>query len=151
MPGYGVSPASAGLLPWSWALERLRDTHNYWLATRSAAGLPHLAAVWAVWHDGALCFCTGHRSRKAADLTVEPRCSLAPQSAVESVVLNGTARQVRDPAVATEINREYEAKYGSGIPEPEVNPLYAVRPVTVIAVIDREPEFTTRATRWRFD
>ncbi|MEU4668583.1 hypothetical protein AB0F91_11525 [Amycolatopsis sp. NPDC023774] len=42
MPGYGIAPASAGLLPWHWADERLRTSHDYWLATVTPAGLPHL-------------------------------------------------------------------------------------------------------------
>jgi general stress protein 26 len=150
MPGYGVATDDAGLLPWSWAEQRLRDAHNYWLATTSADGVPHLAAVWAVWHDGALWFSTGARSRKAADLTAQPRCSLAPESAAESVVLSGTARRVTSATEIEELQRVYTAKYGSGVPEPGINPVYAVAPDTVVAVIDREPEFTRNATRWRF-
>jgi hypothetical protein len=35
MPGYGVLGAAegSGLLAWSWADERLRASHDYWLAT----------------------------------------------------------------------------------------------------------------------
>ena len=37
MPGYGVQPATegTGLLPWSWAEERLTAAHEYWVATGS--------------------------------------------------------------------------------------------------------------------
>jgi Pyridoxamine 5'-phosphate oxidase len=150
MPGYGVASGRTGLLRWPWALERLRDAHNYWLATRSAGGAPHLAAVWAVWHADTLCFSTGARSRKAADLAAEPRCSLAPEGAAESVVLTGVARRVTDPAGIAAIERAYAAKYGSGFPDPTGDPLYSVAPDTVVAVIEGEPDFTARATRWRF-
>lgn len=150
MPGYGVSTGTAGLLRWGWALQRLRDAHNYWLATRSTDGAPHLAAVWAVWHADALCFSTGARSRKAADLAAEPRCSLAPEGAVESVVLTGVARRISEPAAIAAIEQVYLAKYGSGFPDPGGDPLYAVEPDTVVAVVEGEPDFTTRATRWRF-
>ena len=150
MPGYGISDDPTGLLPWSWAEQRLRDARSYWLATASAAGVPHLAAVWAVWHEGALWFSTAPRARKTADLTAQPRCSLAPEHAAESVVLTGVARLATGAAEIEELQRVYAAKYGSGVPEPDINPVYAVAPQTVIAVIDREPDFTTRATRWRF-
>ncbi|MFG1646895.1 hypothetical protein ACGFMK_42015 [Amycolatopsis sp. NPDC049252] len=33
MPGYGIAAAGEGLLPWSWADERLRASHDFWLAT----------------------------------------------------------------------------------------------------------------------
>ena len=33
MPGYGISEGEEGLLPWSWAVERLEKSHNYWVMT----------------------------------------------------------------------------------------------------------------------
>ena len=41
MPGYGVGgpDEGTGLLPWSWATERLTSSHDYWVATvRPTAG-----------------------------------------------------------------------------------------------------------------
>jgi hypothetical protein len=148
MPGYGIDTDDTGLLPWSWARQRLTDAHNYWLATTSTAGVPHLAAVWAVWYDGALWFSTGGRSRKAADLAARPECCLAPEHATESVVLTGTARRVSGDLDAP--GQAYAAKYGSDFPDPAGNPVYRVAPRTVVAVIEGEPAFTTSATRWRF-
>ena len=40
MPGYGTQGPTegTGLLPWSWATERLTRSHDYWVATtRSTA------------------------------------------------------------------------------------------------------------------
>ena len=53
MPGYGIlgPDGGTGLLPWSWAEERLRDSRNYWLATVRPDGRPHVMPVWAVWDD----------------------------------------------------------------------------------------------------
>ena len=42
MPGYGISEASEGILPWSWAEERLANSRNYYLATARRDGRPHL-------------------------------------------------------------------------------------------------------------
>ena len=44
MPGYGiVGPGEGrGLLPWSWAEERLIASHDYWVATVWPDGRPHV-------------------------------------------------------------------------------------------------------------
>ena len=33
MPGYGMPSGTKGLLPWAWADERLRTSHNYYVMT----------------------------------------------------------------------------------------------------------------------
>jgi len=148
MPGYGISPGPEGLLTWEWALGRLSTSHNYWLATTDSDGAPHLAAVWAVWFDDQLCFSTGRRSRKGRNLAADPRCSLSCESAVESVVLRGRARRVVEPDELGRLLAAYAAKYGGdGVPPDE--PVYAVRPETVIALIEADGQFTRTATRWR--
>lgn len=45
MPGYGLPNGSEGLMPWSWAEERLQGSHNYWLATVRPDGRPHLMVI----------------------------------------------------------------------------------------------------------
>jgi hypothetical protein len=67
MPGYGIKPAAdgTGLLPWSWAEERLISSRDFWLASTSPDGEPHLMPVWAVWLAGALWFSSSNDSRKA--------------------------------------------------------------------------------------
>ena len=54
MPGYGITPSgdSEGVLPWSWAVERLTNAHNYWIATGGRGAAPQLTDVWGVWLDG---------------------------------------------------------------------------------------------------
>jgi PPOX class probable F420-dependent enzyme len=145
MPGYGISADPALLLPWSYAQRRLSEAHNYWVATTGPDGAPHVAAVWAVFVDGAVCFSTGARSRKARNLAADPRCVVTPDGAAESVVVRGVARLV-PPADRDPIAAAYQAKYGSRFPPEE--PVFAVDPVTVIGLT--EAEFTRRATRWRF-
>lgn len=79
MPGYGVRGADegTGLLPWTWAEERLAGSHDYWVATAAADGRPHLMPVWGMWHDGALWFSSSTRSRKARNLRSNTRCSIS--------------------------------------------------------------------------
>jgi PPOX class probable F420-dependent enzyme len=152
MPGYGLAPATGGrgLLPWSWADDRLAAARRYWIATVGADGRPHLAAVWGLWADGAFHFSTGGASRKARDLRHDPRVAVSVEGASESLVLDGVAERVIDPSVLGGIESRYIAKYGSGYPDPADNPLMVVRPRTVIAVLESEPDFTELATRWTF-
>lgn len=147
MPGYALSPASAGLLPWEWAVDRLAASRRFWLATASPAGVPHLAAVWAVWHDDRLFFSTGGRSRKALDLATRRECSLSTESAAEAVVTEGHAARV-DTGSAGAV-RAYAAKYGE--PPPPAEPLFSLLPRTVIAVIEAADQFQQSATRWTFE
>jgi Pyridoxamine 5'-phosphate oxidase len=82
MPGYGILPADQGrgLLPWSWAVGRLRDSHDSWLATTWPGGGAHVMPVWSVWHDDALWFSSSVGSRKAVNLAHDGRCG-RPSSA----------------------------------------------------------------------
>lgn len=152
LPGYGIEPAEAGggLLPWSWAVERVERARNYWVATASPDGVPHLAAVWGVWLGGALYFSTGGQSVKARNLTASARCVVTPEYADESVVVHGVAERVGDPGAVDFVRRAYTAKYSEGFPDPDDNPLFAVAPRVVLGFISRGAEFTGRATRWRF-
>ena len=95
MPGYGTLPAGQGrgLLPWAWAEERLTRSHDFWLATVTPDGAPHLMPVWAVWHEGGLWFSSSNGSRKARNLARDPRCSLSTDNPLEPVVAHGRAER----------------------------------------------------------
>jgi len=41
MPGYGLPKGNKGLLPWKWADDRLKKSHNYWITTVKPGGSPH--------------------------------------------------------------------------------------------------------------
>ena len=88
MPGYGMRgpDKGTGLLPWSWAEERLLACQNFWLATRWPDGRPHVMPVWAVWHRSMLLFSSNKQSRKARNLAADPRCVLTTSD---------TERQIR--------------------------------------------------------
>ena len=91
MPGYGISEGEEGLLPWSWAVERLEKSHNYWVMTVRPGGRPHAMPVWGVWLDGRYFFSTARTSRKAANLAANPNCVVGTESAAEAVILEGLA------------------------------------------------------------
>jgi Pyridoxamine 5'-phosphate oxidase len=96
MPGYGTLPEheGTGLLPWSWALEQLKTSHNYWLVTADARGGPHLMPVWAVWDGGIMWFSSSRGSRKVRNLRADPRCVLSTEDANNPMIMRGTAELV---------------------------------------------------------
>ena len=65
MPGYGIvgPDEGRGLLPWSWAEERLIASHDYWVATVWPDGRPHVMPVWGIWHDESVWFSSSAHGR----------------------------------------------------------------------------------------
>src|SRR2546427_400362 len=98
-PQYGLlGPAEGqGLLPWSWATERLARSRGYWLTTTRPDGRPHVTVVWGVWLPHAFYFGTIADSRKARNLVTNPNCVVCPEQTDEAVILEGVAEQVIDP------------------------------------------------------
>ncbi len=111
MPGYGISESAEGILPWSWARERLETSRNYWVASVRPDGRPHLMPVWAVWLDGVLYFSTARTSRKARNLYANPNCSVSTEHGNEAVIVEGVAAVEEDPAVLTPVWAAYKTKY----------------------------------------
>ncbi len=146
-PGYQPERPDAGLLPWSSAEGRLHQARRYWLATSRADRSAHLRAVWAAWADGTLAFSTGRLTRKARNLALEPRCSIAVEHEDDSVVLEGVAEELTDRARIARADAVYVAKYGSSMLIGD-SPVFAVRPLVVIGFHESDP--TVGPTRWRF-
>src|SRR5947209_13693831 len=84
MPGYGLPKGNKGLLPWSWAEQRLKQSHNFWISTTRPDGRPHTMIVWGLWLDGVFYFSSGRRSRKAKNLAANPRCVICTEKAHEA-------------------------------------------------------------------
>jgi hypothetical protein len=157
MPDYGVDSSDWEALPWTWAAERLAAGRNYWVVTVSAAGRPHAMPVWGVWDDDELrfAFSCGPRSRKAANLAANPRVVVAPEDTVECLSVEGRAQLAESERMEVWISR-YLDKYTAASPQLSAdflrqNLVFEVVPERALAVIEREDEFATRATRWRFD
>jgi PPOX class probable F420-dependent enzyme len=152
MPGYGIAPAGQGLLPWSWAEERLRASHDFWLATVTPAGRPHLMPVWAVWTGEVLWFSSSLRSVKARNVAAGSAVSIATDDPYEPVVVEGTAEVVTDPVALRgfldAMNTKYETSYGESFLDPAANASMRLRPEKVFGL--REKDFTSSPTRWTF-
>jgi uncharacterized pyridoxamine 5'-phosphate oxidase family protein len=154
MPGYGLPTGTKGLLPWKWAEERLKDNHNYWITTVKPDGAPHTMIVWGLWLDGAFYFGTGRQSRKAKNLTQQPRCVIATERADRAVIVEGVAEEVSDIVLRRRYLKGYERKYKfdmSAFERDILNlkePIYAVRPLVAFGL--DEKKFMTATTRWKF-
>jgi general stress protein 26 len=163
MPGYGLLPAGqgSGLLPWRWALERLRGSRNYWLTTVWPDGRPHIMPVWAVWLDstgaeaprtpsGTLWFSSGLRSRKVRNIQAGSDVSVAAEDALNPVVLEGSVRtETENSALQTfldAMNAKYATSYGPELVDPAKNATMVITPRWVFGLT--EDDFEGSPTKW---
>jgi hypothetical protein len=153
MPGYGLPEGSKGLLPWSWAQQRLKKSHNYWITTVKPDGAPHVMVVWGLWQDGRFLFSTGSQSRKARNLSKNPRCIVSTEHAHEAVIVEGGA-DIADVAARRKFLAQYTRKYDWDMSAMKADilsmkePVFAVRPMTVFALWEKH--FQDKSTRWIF-
>lgn len=148
--GYGIAAADEGkgLLPWSWAEERLEGKHIWWLATIRRSGAPHLMPIWAVWLGDGVAFSTDGDSAKARNLAHDRRVSIVPERGTQSVIVEGVAEDL-EGARRPEFYAKYQEVWGIDVSGME-GPVFLVRPTKVFGFIDEEDGFPLNATRWVF-
>ena len=154
MPGYGIRPASegTGLLPWSWAEDKLTVSRNYWVVSAWPDGHPHAMPVWGMWHAGGFWFSSSKPSRKSKNLTADPRCVVATEDTQNPVIVDGIAELITVQAdlitmLALE-NAKYSTDYGIEMLDPALNSSFRVRPRWVFGL--EAGDFTGSPTRWEF-
>jgi nitroimidazol reductase NimA-like FMN-containing flavoprotein (pyridoxamine 5'-phosphate oxidase superfamily) len=147
MPGYGMPSGTKGLLPWTWAEQRVQKSHNYYVMTVRTNGTPHAMPVWGIWVDSRFYFSTGAQSVKARNLAANPACVICTEKAAESVVIEGTATPIGDPARVTVLAPHYARKYKSFTLDPKMGPIFEVVPKVVFGL--DEKQFKSM-TRWTF-
>jgi hypothetical protein len=166
--------AADGLPPVDWTaiVEKLDagsapapDAHNSrttWLSTVSEDGSPHVTAVGALWLDGAFWFQTGSRTRKAANVARDPRCSLAVSIRDADVVVEGDASRVTDKDTVARLAKAWADggwpaepdESGTGITAPFNAPsqgpppwnVYRIDPRSATVALGTEPGGLTRFT-----
>ncbi|MGH3243180.1 MAG: pyridoxamine 5'-phosphate oxidase family protein [Spirillospora sp.] len=154
MPGYGLQgpDEGSGLLPWSWAEEKLLTARNFWLSTVWPDGRPHAMPVWGVWSGEALLFSSSASSRKMANLRADPRVTVTTEEAEDPVVIEGLAEVLTEKRDLQRfidlVNAKYATRYRVDFLDPEVNATVAVRPQRVFGL--RQGDFTGSPTRWSF-
>ncbi len=157
MSDYGVQASTWSPLPWSWAQERLVANRNYWVVTVSGSGRPHSLPVWGVWDPGEdrFVFSCAPSSRKARNLAANPRAVVAVDDTVEVVSAEGTAVELDDVDRREVWVERYLEKYRPISPDLDgdfvrSHHMVEFTPDRVLAVIERDEEFSTRPTRWSF-
>ncbi|HZT64608.1 MAG TPA: pyridoxamine 5'-phosphate oxidase family protein [Acidimicrobiales bacterium] len=152
MPGYGIVAADEGrgLLPWSWAEDRLVASHDYWLATVTPDGRPHVMPVWGVWDEQAAWFSSSGTSRKSRNLAANPRAVITTDNPLEPVVVEGDVERVGEQdviaAFAARVNTKYRTDYSVDFFVD--NACFRLTPSWVFAL--DEADFTGTPTRWTF-
>ncbi|MEP7290447.1 MAG: pyridoxamine 5'-phosphate oxidase family protein [Chloroflexota bacterium] len=145
MPNYGIATDEAGLMSWAWVDEQMAKSRNYWIASTRPDGRPHVAPVWGVWYEGALCFGSDPQSRKARNFAHQPEIVVHLESGDDTVILEGSVTQLRDPALIAPVDVLYAAKYPPFDPTPSTM-YFVLRPHTALAW--QEHDFPNTATRW---
>jgi hypothetical protein len=152
--GYGFPKGKKGLLPWSWAEQRLKRSHNYWITTVKPDRSPHTMVVWGLWQDGRFLFSTGSKSRKARNLAANSNCIVCTEHAHEAVIVEGVA-EIADVAARRKLIPVYQRKYGwdlSAMNDDILSmkePVFAVRPRVVFGLWEKH--FQGKSTRWKFE
>jgi hypothetical protein len=126
--------ATSGLKPWSWALERLEKSHNYW------------------WED-AFWFSTGPQTRKAKNIESKPYCVIATEKADEAVILEGTVLGIKDRSVWKQMAEIYDRKYGGDLLpllESSGGCIFRVEPQLAFGQDEHAANYVESATRWHF-
>jgi nitroimidazol reductase NimA-like FMN-containing flavoprotein (pyridoxamine 5'-phosphate oxidase superfamily) len=154
MPGYGLPKSKKGLLPWKWAAARLSKSRQYWVVTVRPNRAPHMMLVWGLWWEDAFYFSTGSTSRKARNLSKNPKCVIASEDSEQAVILEGMAKPLRDRAKIREFLRFYGRKYKWDMSAMQDDmlalkePVFVVHPKKAFGLVEKT--FATSATRWRF-
>ena len=96
IPGYGIPENETGILPRSWARERLERAIIYWLATAGDDGAPHLIPIWGAW-VGDRWYVEGGPVRWQRNLRANPKLAIHVEFGEEVVMVEGTATELVAP------------------------------------------------------
>jgi hypothetical protein len=146
--GYGIPKVMKGSLPWEWARERLKNSHNYLITTVRPDGRPHTMVVWGIWLENAYYFSTGVTSLKARNLAANRNCVVCNDDAAEAVIVEGSARELTLDEIPKAAFDLYKTKYAWKL-DPQMGPVFKITPRVVFAM--PEKLFPAGATRWVFD
>jgi hypothetical protein len=151
---YGQTPeTTAELMAWDEVARRIAASPNYWVATTSRDGRPHLRPVDGVFVDDALCVGGSPDTRWVQNLQQRPEVSASLPDDDHAVIIEGRAELVTDPdlPVAIAVGPANVAKYPQyfgGDKAPPFRPFWCLRPRRIYAW--SLTGFPARATRFDF-
>ena len=99
-------------LRWEDARQRLTRGGWFWLVTVRPDGAPHAMPVFAVWSESALYVVSKDTARKSRNLEADGRCVVTTDAGDLHLIVEGTARRVRDDATLRRASAAFEAGYG---------------------------------------
>jgi hypothetical protein len=143
--------APTDLQRWDEVAERIAASKNYWLATVTDDGRPHMRPVDGVFVESVLAFGGSPETRWVRHLQARPEVSVSLPDDDHAVILEGRAELVTDAdapivaAVAAANRAKYPQYFGDDAAHEPV-PFWAVRPRRVYAW--SLSEFPRRATRF---
>jgi len=149
MPGYGVSTAKKGMLPFSHFEKHFGNNRNYFVATTMPDGGPHVMPVWGVWHAGRFYFSTGSNTRKARNLARSPQLVITTEDGAQPIIVEGRAARLAKAGAFKGAAAAYKKKYDWAL-TLDMGNVYEVRPTKAFAFIEAAEQFGTTATRWTF-
>jgi Pyridoxamine 5'-phosphate oxidase len=134
----------------------------WFLGTGRPDGSLHAAGIGAVWYDGDLYFTSNADSRKSRNLAADPSCTVSVRLAGLDLVLEGSAKVVKDGTVLERVAEIYRSggwpaqvegeAFTAPFSAPSAGPppwqLYRFTFHTAFGVATAEPH---GATRWRFE
>jgi pyridoxamine 5'-phosphate oxidase-like protein len=139
------------------------NSRTTWLTTVNEDGSAHVTPVGALWFDGAFWFQTGSGTRKARNISRDPRCSVAVSVRDADVVIEGEAKRVTDRDAVARIAQAWADQgwpaepdpTGSGITAPFNAPSQGPPPWNVYRMESRSAVVTVATdagglTRFRF-
>ena len=161
MQDYGVPDDTDGVLPWSWAEERLLACQNFFLVTVNAAGRPHSLPVWAVWMPDRqrwACSCAP-TARKLRNVRENPQVVVTTDDSVNVVSIEGRADVIdgdaADPAINAWATKYEPLMEGTTLEETKAfmrgNGIIEVTPERAFGIIEEPDLFGSAATRWVWD
>lgn len=150
---YGPTPdETADLLPWDGVADRIAASPNYWLATTTDDGRPHLRPVDGMFVDATFAFGGSPATRWVRHLQQRPAVTVSLPDDDHAIVLEGDVELVTDGSltiaelVGAANTTKYPQYHRDGAP---FRPFWALRPRRVYAWT--LTGFPDRATRFDFE
>ena len=98
--------------PWADALQELRRSSTFWVATVHPTGRPHVVPILAIVSDDVLHFAAGPGTQKARNLARDPRVTVTTRGEDFDVVVEGVVDPVDADDDLAAVAEAYVSKYG---------------------------------------
>jgi len=154
MADYDVPDDLDGALEWSWAVEQLHESKNYWVVTVDAEARPHATPVWGVWFEDRFWFSAAPSALKTRNIAGNPRVVIMGEDTVNVVSIEGRATRVegrRDVSAAWAARYEDDPDKAKELASFMMEgAFFEVTPVKAFGLIESPEQFGSSATRWVF-